>query len=486
MWKMSYRFRLVIGILAVLLPIVIVMTMNRMSIVKHVIYERELSRLNTIGQLLADEVEENLAANATHEVAEILALSALQPDIIRVNVLDTTARIIHSSDSGREGKQRLHEDTDGIANLRGATYVASFKINSPQGHHTLQILYSLVETHKDFAVALHWAIVFDLLIFGGAAAMAWLVSGFMEQPVRAATRAAQQIATGNFDISLEPTTNDAYGRLVEALGQMAGELRELTHAMQVRIDTATAELIEKNRRLKELDRLKSEFVAMVSHELRTPLTSIIGFARTLKRVPMPDEKKQECLSIIEKQGKHLSLLIEGYLDISKIETGNFSLHCAQVHIESIVCGVVEAFPCAANVRLHIEKDLPEVHADNARLQQVFRNILENAIRHGGKDVAIEVRVREEAGAVEVSITDNGPGISPDVQERVFDKFFRADAQRGGSGLGLTMVKAIIEAHSGDVRCESVQGQGTNFIVRLPITGPTEKQGVIHVQEDSGR
>jgi len=450
------------------------MTLNRMSIIRNLTYERELNRLNSIGQLLADEVEENLAVDAIDEIAEILVLSALQPDIIAVNVVDTSGLVIHSSDSTRRGRQALYEDTDGFADLRDETYVESFNMNVPQGRYSMQILYSLAETHKDFAIALRWAIVFDLLIFAAASAMAWLITAYMERPVRAATQAAQRIATGDFDVRLKPKTKDSYGRLVEALGRMAVDLRELTHAMQIRIDAATAELVDKNRRLQELDRLKSEFVAMVSHELHTPLTSIIGFARTLKRVSLPEDKKQECLSIIEKEGKHLSLLIEDYLDISKIETDNFSLACSRVTIESLIRDVVDALPWAANVRLNIDDGLPELRADGARLRQVFRNILENAIRHGGKDVAIEVHVRQEADAVEVSIADNGPGIPPEVRSKIFDKFFREDPERGGSGLGLTMVKAIVEAHGGNVRCESAQGTGTTFIVRLPVTGPAER------------
>ncbi len=473
---MSYRVRLVIGILAVIAPILVMMTMNRMSIIRSFIYERELNRLNSIGQLVAAEVEKDLARGAHDEIAEVLALAALHSSVVRVNVLDSTRRIVYSTYSGCRGQQSLYEDTENLANLRDETYVQSFILNSPEGYHSLQLYYSLAKTHRDFAIDFRWAIVFGLLVFGAAATMAWLVSGYMERPVREATLAAQRIAKGDFDISLKPKTKDAYGRLVEALGQMAVDLREKTHAMRKKIDDATVELREKNRRLEELDRLKSELVAMVSHELRTPLTSIIGFARTLERIPMSDEKRQECLSIIQKEGKHLSFLIEDYLDVSKIETGNFSLTRTMVNIGDVIRGVVEAFPSKGNVRQHSCEGLPGVYADGPRLRRVFRNILENAVRHGGADVVIDIRISEKDGAVEVSISDNGPGIPPDVQERIFDKFFSADTEGNGSGLGLTIVKAIVEAHGGNVKCESEQGRGTTFFIRLPLTRPAENEG----------
>lgn len=454
----------------------VLMTMNRMSMIRSFIYERELNRLNSIGQLVANEVEENFASGAHDEIAEVLALAALHSSVVRVNVLDSKRRIVYSTYSSSKGQMPLYEDTKDLKNLKDEIYVQSFLLNSPEGQYSLQFYYSMAETHRDFAVAFRWAIIYGALVFGAAATIAWLVSGYMERPVREATGAAQRIAKGDFDVSLEPKTKDAYGQLVVALREMAVDLREKTYAMRKKIDAATVELREKNRRLEELDRLKSEFVAMASHELRTPLTSIIGFAHTLGRVPMPDNEKKECLSIIEKEGKHLSFLIEDYLDVSKIETENFSLTCTPVDIESIIGGVVDVFPSKENVRRHISKGLPEVYADAPRLRRVFRNILENAVRHGGKDVIIDVWVRLKDGWIEVLIGDNGPGIPPDVQKRIFDKFFRADTKRSGSGLGLAMVKAIVEAHGGNVECVSELERGTTFVVRLPLTQSDEIGG----------
>ena len=464
---MNYRVRLVVGILLVIAPILALMTMNRMSIVKQLTYEREMNRLNSIGQLLADEVKEHLAQGSKDKITDLLALSSVQPYIVRISVIDPQGVIIQSSDYAREGLSPLYEDTEDITRLVDETLVKSFPLSIPRGRYNLQVLYSLAATHKDFARALHWALLFDVWLFASAALMATVASGFMEKPVRAATEAAKRIAKGDFSVSLTPTTHDAYGQLLDALNRMTGDLRDLTHDMQRRIDAATAELVEKNNRLKELDRLKSEFVAMVSHELRTPLTSIIGFARTLQRMSMSEEKQHECLAIVEKEGKHLASLIEEYLDISKMETGNLTLVPSAVDMEGVVRGVVGAFPWATNVRITLERDLPALHADGERLRRVVRNVLENAVRHGGVGVAIDLRVRRVCGVVEVSIADNGPGIPEAIQTRMFEKFYQGDTERGGSGLGLTMVKAIMEAHGGRVWCESTPGAGATFFLTLP-------------------
>lgn len=468
---MSYRTRLVLGIMLVIAPILVLMTMNRMSIIRELTYERELNHLNSIGSLLADEVEENLTRGARARVDEILALSALQPDIVCVNVVDPAGVVVHSSDSTRLGREPLQQETDDPAAQHRETYVKSFPVNTQRGRHSLQIGYSLAQTHADFAVALRWAIAFDLALFVSASLMAWFISGFMEKPVRVATEAAQRVAAGDFGIALTRRTDDAYGQLIEALNRMATDLATLTHDMQAKIDAATAELTEKNQRLMELDTLKSEFVAMVSHELRTPLTSIIGFAKTLRRIPMPPGGANEYLMIIEKEGRHLASLIEEYLDISKIETGSFSLSPVEARVEEIAREVVAWFPRATNITLDITGDLPVLMVDDQRLRRVIRNLLDNAVKHGGPDVAIDLKVAGDRAGVTVSVSDNGPGIPLRMRDKIFEKFYRGAADKGGSGLGLAIVKAIVEAHGGRIWCESEPGKGATFTFTLPRDAP---------------
>ncbi len=346
---MSYRFRLVIGILVVITPIMVLMTFNRMSIISQLTYDREISRINSIGQLLADEVEENLAQEAPNEIRAILSLAATQSGIVRVIITDSAGIIRYSSDATRPNEPPLFSDSKNISEVKNGIFAKSFFLNTSAGKFRLQILYSLSKTQNDFTRAIRWAVFFDVLIFLSSALMAWIASHSMEKPIRVATDAAKRVAGGDFDVKLKRKTNDAYGNLLDALTIMADSLRSLTHHMQEKIDEATTELVEKNTRLRELDNLKSEFVAMISHELRTPLTSIIGFARTLTRVNMTEEKRQECYTIIEQEGRTLSALIEEYLDISKIETGNFRLSIASVSIPQIIAASIKSLPWPLNV-----------------------------------------------------------------------------------------------------------------------------------------
>ncbi len=471
---MSYRLRLVMGILIVITPILILMTMNRMSIIMDLTYEREMNRLNSIGQLLTDEVEEKIERKAEGKIKELLASSALQTNIIRINVIDGTGHIVYSSDSTGYGKKPLLKDSEEIFRFKGDTYVKSFPMHTTsRERYKLQILYSLTNTYDDFATALRWAIAYDIFLFAAAAIMAWMVSGFMERPVRQATDAAKRIATGDFNVNFFGKTSDAYGQLLEALGTMAGELKDLTQNMQDKIDAATAELIDKNKRLSELDTLKTEFVAMVSHELRTPLTSIIGFARTLQRVQISKEQREEYTQIIESEGKHLASLIEEYLDISKIESGNFVLSLKQTDIGFLLQQTVDHSPWAENVSTRIPDDIPQIYVDEQRLRRVINNLLENSVRHGGKNVRIHLSVEYQKENISIRISDNGPGIASEEAERVFEKFFRGKTKAGGSGLGLTIVKAIIESHGGEIMYDGVAGEGAAFRINLPV--PTEPQ-----------
>lgn len=483
---MSYRIRLILGILLTIAPILFLMTLNRVSMIEDLAYERELNRLNSVGQLLADAIEENLEKDEISDIEELLGWASTQPYLLRVNVIDSAGIIAFSTDAQRKGNPPLFTETEDLARLRNGTFVKSFPIHVPgDKNYSLQVLYSLTATAVAIEDALRWAVYFDLAVFVAAAVIAWIVSGFMERPVRMATESARRIAMGDFDVTLRARTKDAYGQLLISLNKMASDLKSLTHQMQDRIDAATAELVEKNRRLLEMDSLKSEFVAMVSHELRTPLTSIIGFARTLQRVPMDAEKRQECLAIVEKEGKNLASLIEEYLDITKIESGNFELTPGRVDLERLVSEVITISGWSANITIDAEDELPVLTADAARLRRVFRNLFENAIEYGGKDVAVRVLITRNSHGVLVKVTDNGPGIPEEEVEKIFTKFHRLDSGGNGTGLGLTLVKAIIEEHGGRIRCESVPGKGTSFVFNLPSLDIAERKVGSDAKESPG-
>ncbi|MBU6409161.1 MAG: GHKL domain-containing protein, partial [Verrucomicrobia bacterium] len=229
-------------------------------------------------------------------------------------------------------------------------------------------------------------------------------------------------------------------------------------------------------RLKKLERTREEFVANVSHELRTPLSLIKGYVETLLDGARNNpETLERFLKIIERNAQRLDLLIQDLLTISALESGRVTLELHTVDLRALVEKVFNDFRQAASGKgVSLINQMPEltVNADVHRLEQVFANLLDNAIKYGRANGEVTVGAKQAGGSVEVFVRDNGPGIPPESLDRVFERFYRVDKARsreqGGTGLGLSIVKHIVQAHGGDVRVESTLGQGAIFSFTLPV------------------
>jgi signal transduction histidine kinase len=255
-------------------------------------------------------------------------------------------------------------------------------------------------------------------------------------------------------------------------------------------------------RLKELDRLKSSFLATVSHELRTPLTSIIGYSEMLSAGLAGELKAEqlEFVNTIHEKGGHLLSLIMGLLDLGKLESGTMRLSNRTMRLEPVLREVMSTLTPAAlkkEVKLSLDAGIgiSDVFGDSERLRQVFLNLVENAIKFTptGGEVAIRVQMTEEGAGnigadegltllaptrtrVEVRVIDTGIGIAPRERGRVFDAFYQIDSSStrefGGTGLGLSIVKRLVESHHGAIRIEDNHPRGTVFVVTLPQPEPT--------------
>ena len=259
-------------------------------------------------------------------------------------------------------------------------------------------------------------------------------------------------------------------RLCSHLEHTASELREKNQRLREKTT-----LLEANRRkLLELDHLKSDFVSMVSHELRTPLTSIIGFARTLRTLPLGAEQHKKYLIIIENEGKRLAEMVEEYLDVSKIESGTFSLRPSSIEIDALVHEVVEPIQLSSRVRIETRLDpsAPTLIADAERLKRVLLNLLANAVRYTAANTAVEVITTARDDGVCFSVRDHGPGLTKHAVECVFDRFYRGSdsitERTRGTGLGLPIAKAIVEKHNGRIWVESEHGHGATFHFWIPL------------------
>jgi signal transduction histidine kinase len=225
-------------------------------------------------------------------------------------------------------------------------------------------------------------------------------------------------------------------------------------------------------------RLRSQFVSGVSHELRTPLTSIRMFAETLlHRGPEDRETHDEFLGTIVDESNRLSRLLGNVLEFSAIEGGKRQYHMHPHDLGEIVHAAVRAIQQRLDsgqfaLEMALAEDLPPVPVDGDAIEQAVLNLLTNAMKYSGESRRIDLGLRREDGNAVISVSDRGMGIRPSDRRRIFESFYRADSpaveEVPGTGLGLTLVEHIVTAHGGSVELESNPGQGSTFILRLPL------------------
>jgi len=230
-------------------------------------------------------------------------------------------------------------------------------------------------------------------------------------------------------------------------------------------------------RLKQLENLRTEFVANVSHELRTPLSIIKGYVETLLDEHPPDPTTtQQFLATIQRHSQRLERLVEDLLHISALESQRATLDLTPLNLREIADSVLTELSRPSReknmtITIEIPDSLPPARGDRERLRQVFTNLLDNAIKYTPAGGHIVISARETNGEIHCCVADNGPGIAAEHLPRIFERFYRVDKARsrelGGTGLGLSIVKHIVQAHGGRVWAESTPGQGSRFCFTLP-------------------
>jgi PAS domain S-box-containing protein len=270
------------------------------------------------------------------------------------------------------------------------------------------------------------------------------------------------------------TVRDAEG-VVRGVSTIARDISD-RRAAEVERDALLSELAEQNERLRELDRMKDDFVASVSHELRTPLTSIRGYLELVREDGALDEDQDRMLAIVDRNADRLLGLVTDLLFMAEVDAGKLSIEHYPVHLGDVAAESVEAAgPRAqtAEIELHLDvaTDLV-VDGDRTRLAQVFDNLISNAIKFTPSGGRVDVRVFRAAGDALIEVADNGVGIPEDERLHLFERFYRTsgatrDAVQG-TGLGLAIVGAITESHGGTVSVETTEGGGTTFVVSLPL------------------
>ena len=275
--------------------------------------------------------------------------------------------------------------------------------------------------------------------------------------------------------------------LVEASGRLSGGDLETRVKIGGLSETATlgaafnemaTELQRRAGERDQLETMKDEFVLTASHELRSPLTSVQGFAELLmlERDKL-SSKQADTVEIILDNTRHLVRLLNDLLDLARSDAGRLSIKPAPTGVAPLVEDAVRTMRSqteASRQTLHseIEQDLPQVSVDRDRIRQVLVNLLTNAHEYSPEGATIAVAAAQRNGAVEIAVSDNGPGMAEDQLEHIFERFTRGDAgltqHVGGTGLGLAISKSLVELHGGTIGAISTPGRGSTFRVLLPI------------------
>ncbi len=227
---------------------------------------------------------------------------------------------------------------------------------------------------------------------------------------------------------------------------------------------------------REIDKRKSEFVANVAHELKTPLSAVQAYVEMLVDGEAADEEtRQSFYSIVEYEANRLRAMIDNLLDLSRLEAGVVELERERVSLHKVLHDVLKTLqPKAAQKNIDIQSDISSylvpVEGDEQYLVRVFINLLSNAVKYTPEGGAVKLQARRDSDLVRVEFVDNGYGISKEDQARIFDQFYRVKSAAGkakGTGLGLAMVKKIVEMHQGEIEVESEEGKGSCFRVSFP-------------------
>jgi len=237
--------------------------------------------------------------------------------------------------------------------------------------------------------------------------------------------------------------------------------------------------------LERASRLKDEFLAVLSHELRTPLNAVLGYAQLLGAGTMPPERAAHAVEVIQRNAQALARLVESLLDLSRIIAGKLELDLERLNLCSAVDAAVDVIRPEADAKaIALDVDLApaeiSILADRGRLEQAFWNLLSNAIKFTPRGGRVAVRVTTRDDEARIQVIDNGEGISADFLPYVFDRFKQAGSQKrpaqAGLGLGLALVREMVQAHGGTIAAESPgPGRGSTFTITLPLTAPAKPQ-----------
>ena len=396
-------------------------------------------------QSILNEVKENQFsyANSLIELQRKTELSA--QDILNISISNMyTSRVLDEIDEYSLSKETLTKlDRDKKA------FVFNKLLAAPStlvrlGDETVKITFRKQDTFGVFRMRVA-LILLSILVL--TCIMLFFISGKMVKPVQKLTAATQKVADGDFDVFVEGQRNDEIGILINNFNHMV-------------------------KKLNSMEYLQKDFIRNVSHEFKTPIASIHGFAKLLQSENLSGEERLEFSKIILEETERLSKLSSNILKLSKLENQSEITEKKPFQLDEQIRSVIvllEPKWSEKNLQLDVTLEKTICLGDEELLQQVWINLLENAIKFTDPNGTIVVSIDKKSDLLEVTVSDSGVGMDKETTQRIFERFFQGNTSHSteGSGLGLSIVKRILELSGGQIEVESTPEKGSTFLIKLP-------------------
>lgn len=451
--------------------------LKRAALEAKVVYD---VKMNAVVADFAAATHKSLEVSEVVEAACSYIIRGFRPDFFTIAVADSEARRLMV-------RQVIGEEFKGFG--PGDTRSISDALADPISDEDIRIWTvdecKLIQQQSDIAQAaaeskLDSFIALNLLFKGDLLAQLWIGSqaknGISSADVEFIRRIGQQLVSALHNAN----TTESLQQLQQ---QLVRENKRFAH-MQDIVEQAESEFRIDNAQLVELSGSKTRFMSVVARELENPLALIIGYANMLRfDADKLDSEQQEFVSLIEKSGRRMEVLINDLGDVSRIESGNFSISKMPHDISKIVREIVGDIKSSIlgqdrQIVYSASTDEQIFNGDPFRLGQVVTNLITNALKYSSEDGPVEITFESDLDQVRISVTDHGLGISESDQNSLFTSFFRSSNPEAleceGTGLGLVLVKSIVEQHGGELVLSSELGTGSTFTVELPVAAPDEK------------
>jgi len=419
----------------------------------HSTINEEFSELKSKGSNLRDVLEDNYSDDTMRHIVLIETDNKR-----RVVITDKEFNVLKSSDKystsldtiiSRVSSQKFSEDQVIQKELENEEFIASlhpYRVNEEQAGYV--IIFQSTETIQSIVKKVD----FNFILAGIASIISLCVvylilSRYLTLPLIRMKEATEKLSQGNYNVKLPPQGNDELGDLVNAIQKLASDL----------------ERVKKDR---------IEFLASISHELRTPLTYLSGYSKVAMRSELTREERQKYLSIIDEEAMRMTDLVENLFDLVKMDETSFTVSKQTFKANPFFHHLYERMLPSFNLKnIHLELKCAEnfdIHADPLRLEQIVMNLLDNALKYSNEGTTTILDISQADNKTVIQVMDQGHGIHKDDQENIFEKLFRVEKSRsreyGGSGLGLSIVQELVEAHGGRIDVESTLGKGSKFNV----------------------